>query len=236
MSIYQENGGPSKARNTGIKAAKGNYIAFLDADDLWLPYKLEKQVKYLELNPEISLVFGDMKIFNESSTVVDSAFKEYGYPSQNGNGRIPHAFEKLLERNFIFTGTDLMRKTCFQRTGYFDEKTRYGEDYHLWLRIALMHEISFIPDVLMMRRLHDKNLSREQEEFYRSKIILLEHLKQNYDVMIQQKNIDINGSILKSITKLSYFYYAKKKYPEALKALASYILYLFKIRLARVLK
>lgn len=232
--IYQENAGPSKARNTGIKAAKGDYIAFLDADDRWTPEKLEKQMKFMTANPEISFVFGDMMVFDAHESVIDSVFKKYGYPPCNEKGKIINAFENLLERNFIPTGTDLIKKACFEKTGYFDESVKHGEDYGLWLRITLMYEIGYIPEILMQRRLHNKNLSKEQEKFYKSKISLLESIKKEYALIIKQKNVDINSFILKSIKKMSYFYYLNKRYLNALKAMGSYILYYCKNNLARI--
>jgi len=139
--IHQKNSGPSKARNTGIKAAKGDYIAFLDADDLWTPMKLERQMEYITSNNKISLVFGDMKVFNDKGISADSSFKKKGYPPCDERGRVLNAFERLVEKNYIPSGTVLLKKKCFENAGYFDESISHGEDYDLWLRIALKYQI-----------------------------------------------------------------------------------------------
>jgi glycosyltransferase involved in cell wall biosynthesis len=224
--IYQSNSGPSKARNEGMKVAKGDYIAFLDADDLWTPMKLEKQVNYMLSNREVFLVFGDMMIFNEQGVVVESTFKKNGYPECDRRGKVLNAFERLIERNYIPSGTVLLKRDCFEKVGYFDENIRHGEDYDLWLRISLMFHIGCIPEVLRLKRIHGDSLSKDSEGFYKSRIYILNKLNKNYSNLINAKcgrDFKINNYTLKAIRGLSYFYYLKKDYLKALKTFAQYL-------------
>ena len=217
--IHQLNAGPSNARNTGIRAAKGKYIAFLDSDDLWTDGKLEKQVSYMEANSDVALVFGDMSLFSSEGTLTESAFRKYGFPQCDQRGRVTNAFKELLERNYISTGTVLLKKECFGSAGYFDELLKYAEDYDLWLRISLMFKIGCIPEIFRSKRMHDSNLAKEEESFYKSNIYILHKIKKNYSPAIAHRKININNYIFKAIKKLSYFYYIKKQYIKALRAL-----------------
>ena len=222
--IFQENAGQSKARNAGIRAAKGKYIAFLDADDLWTPIKLERQMKYLESNSEISLVFGDMMIFDKEGILVDSAFKKYGYPECDKNGRVLNAFENLLDQNFISVGTVLLKKNCLEVSGYFDESIRYAEDYDLWLRITLKFGIGCIPEIFRLKRMHDFNLSNNKVNFYYSRIYILNKLNAHYSNILKSKGIALNKYVSETMKELSYFFYLKKQYKNAIKMMFRYLL------------
>lgn len=209
---HQKNSGPSKARNTGISASKGGYIAFLDADDVWLPHTLERLVKYLESHRDVSLVFGDAGSFGPKGVLFESAFGKFGYPEQDGQGVVQKAFEKLLEGNFILTGTVLVRKECLDRVGGFDEALHYGEDYDLWVRIALFELSGCIREPMMMRRVHDANLSRNEFRFYDAKVSFLENFAKKYEARIRELGIDFDRYVLKAVRTRSYLFYLRKDY------------------------
>lgn len=221
--IVQENGGPSRARNTGVKAASGEWIAFLDADDVWLPGKLGKQVSYLKSHPDVELVFGDMRIFDDKGVIVASAYGRYGYPACDEEGRFTQGFERLIESNQIFTGTVLVRKECLESVGLFDESIRHGEDYDMWLRLALTYSFGCIPDVMMNRRKHGDNLSAGEEHFYTSKLYILRKLQGN-PAVDGSRHLLLQGSYLATKKELSYLFYLRKQYWRAISALFDYLL------------
>ena len=133
------------ARNTGIKLAKGEYIALLDDDDYWYPTKLEKQVALLESSsPAIGL------IYCSNDVIVDGKVSNEKYiASQRGN-----VFKTLLLENVI-TGSAsaaLVRKECFDKVGYFDPILQGAEDRDMWIRIARDYEVDFVPEVLVSIR------------------------------------------------------------------------------------
>src|SRR3990172_7360951 len=113
--IRKPNGGQGSARNVGIKKAKGEYIAFLDSDDLWLPEKLEIQVRYLDGHPEAGLVFTDMVIFCQDESGMHQELKEIHYRG----GDI--SFRTLLKWNFVPNLTVMARQSCINTAGLFDE-------------------------------------------------------------------------------------------------------------------
>lgn len=158
--IYQENRGPAPARNTGIRNARGNLIAFIDADDLWLPQKLEKQIIYLKDNPEIALVYTNLYLFSDEGIKSPVKFRPH-----YGDG-----FLHLLRRNYIATSTVLVKKECFDKLGLFDERPEIeaAEDYEMWLRISRYFKIGCIKEKLAKHRVSSLSHSRVLERQIRA--------------------------------------------------------------------
>ena len=149
--IEQENAGPASARNTGIHQARGEYIAFLDADDIWMPTKIEEQLKIFSQNPNASLVYSRMVNFDDRSSKNLSVI-----PRKVFSGRI---FDQLLVENLIALPTVIVRSNILDRIGLFDESLFTAEDWNLYLRIARDHEIIGVNKVLVRRRKHYDNIS-----------------------------------------------------------------------------
>ncbi len=164
--IYKPNGGPASARNIGIKRSAGEYIAFLDADDFWLPNRLAIQVNYLKENPNIALVHSNTWIL-ENGNEPYPAFINYKPPS----GRV---FEELFLNNHINLLTVMLRRSFFDIANGFDEaKDLIGfEDYDLWLRIALEYPIAYLDKIVSIYRIHNDNISNEINSIYKSLFIL----------------------------------------------------------------
>jgi glycosyltransferase involved in cell wall biosynthesis len=149
--VYQKNQERAVARNNGIRLAAGKYIAFLDADDMWLPDKLKIQVEYLETHPEIGLCFTHYLLMDKSGSPL-------GMPATHfKQGR--DQFCNLLEVNFIPNSTVIVPRAVFEQVGWFDETLpAFGsEDWDMWLRIVRFHPIHFIDQPLMLYRLHSSN-------------------------------------------------------------------------------
>lgn len=126
--IKQENRGVSAARNTGIKAARGSLIAFLDGDDVWLPHYLEVQVKRIQADPSIDVLYPNVVMFGDSSE--DGEEFMTLCPS---NGEV--TFERLLRQECNVSNCSIARKETIVRAGMFDESLRSVEDFDLWLRV-----------------------------------------------------------------------------------------------------
>ncbi len=175
--LSQQNKGPSAARNAGIQAAQGDFICFLDADDLWIPEKLEVQLAFMEANPDIALVCSDYEEFNKEGIVLSSflAEKHHMFPTfPTVAGPLNNAFEKLVFENFVGTPTVMVRKSCLEKTGVFDEEIRSVEDRDLWLRISASYRIACIPRIFCKKRVHQMNVSKQTELAVRGKIRVLE--------------------------------------------------------------
>ena len=138
-----------KARNFAIKKAQGDFIAFLDCDDIWLPQKLEKQVALLEKDSEVALVFSDMMIFDGSKDIYQYLGK---HKPPRGN-----VFRELLVNYFIGIVSVVIRKSAVKDIGWFDERFENIEDMDLFLRIAYLFKLDYVDEPLVKWRLHEKS-------------------------------------------------------------------------------
>lgn len=150
--LYQPNQGVSAARNQGIRLARGKYLAFLDSDDLFEPYKLEKQVAYLEEHPGTGLVHSHYLKFDDSGAHLGlrdtSFFTGRVYP------------EMLLYWSVLIAVPCVMAPAAvLHEVGGFDETLRWGEDLDLWRRIARCYPLACIPEALSKIRVHPDNAS-----------------------------------------------------------------------------
>ena len=142
--IYQDNRGVSYARNRGIKKSSGEYIAFLDSDDKWLPKKLSSQMDFLERNPHALICYTE-EIWVRGGVRVNPMKKHKKY-----SGMI---FENVLPLCIISPSSVMIkRRLLFNEIGFFDESLPACEDYDLWLRIAARHHVYLIETPLIVKR------------------------------------------------------------------------------------
>jgi glycosyltransferase involved in cell wall biosynthesis len=150
--IYQDNQGKSVARNKGIKVAVGNYISFLDADDLYVQTKLEQQVEFLDSHPEIGLVHSGYSKFDNDKNDLGyrdtSRFNGWVYP------------EILLEWSVLMaTPCVMVRAEVLMDVGGFDERMLRAQDLDMWRRISMKFKLGVIPQPLSRIRVHPLNRS-----------------------------------------------------------------------------
>jgi len=161
----QEPRGVSAARNLGIQQARGEFIAFQDADDEWLPGKLELQVQALRQFPEAALVFTDTMMFSDA-TVIQASMNQHMLKDwcRSHGSDLPGCYygplyPQLLMRECMNTSAVVVRRSVLDSQGVFDENFKVGEDYDLWLRIARQYPMIFIDRVLTKYRVHAEGLS-----------------------------------------------------------------------------
>jgi glycosyltransferase involved in cell wall biosynthesis len=146
--------GAAAARNAGLRMARGMYVAFLDADDTWLPNYLENQIAFLSAHPEIDLVYCNAMVTG-SSPLAGRTFMETA-PSRG-----PVTAESLLSlRCHVIASGVVVRRSIVMAAGLFNETIRRGHDFDLWVRLACRGaRLAYQRKVLMIRRIHDHNLS-----------------------------------------------------------------------------
>lgn len=150
--VRQENGGVCSARNAGVAHSTGDLIAFADADDVWLPEKLEKQAAKFAADTELGLVHCGMREF-ESRTGETIRLHVEGLEGQVADNIL------LWEQSVIVGpgGTILVTRSAFDEVGGFDTEMKVGEDLDFCYRVARKFKIGFVPDVLVEYRSHGAN-------------------------------------------------------------------------------
>jgi len=220
--LYQANAGPSAARNRGIEAARGNLIAFLDADDQWTRTKIEQQLAIMEQNPAIALVAGDMaEIDSQDNITVASVLSKHNllpYVKDLASKPIPNALALLLKVNFIPTGTVLARRAALEDAGGFTTDIRYGEDLELWAKVAAQHAIVCLPEVLMLRRQHGENATQATEPLLHDLIKVMSSLRAWDAKQLRQQGIDPDRLVAEAWGNLGYWQFSSGRLPDARQA------------------
>ena len=161
--LEQPQGGPSKARNTAIAAARGEFLAFLDGDDLWAPEFLAAQLATLVREPDVVLVWADSQPFGAGA---DGASLMAGAPPAGDCD-----LAALLTAGcVVITSTVVARRQAVIEAGGFDESLHRCEDFDLWLRLALRGRLRYTRQVLGRRRLHPSSQSAAPAAMLRAQI------------------------------------------------------------------
>jgi glycosyltransferase involved in cell wall biosynthesis len=170
--VEQENRGLAGARNRGIREARGEFIGLLDADDLWMPGKVERGVNFLSEHPDVGWVTTDCYLMDEDVRTTDRYYGTFVpdvFPT-----RPEEQLAYIAQRNFMSVAV-LIRRALFDEFGLFDETLRRSEDYDLWMRFLLGgSSVGRIAEPLGWYRLRDDSLSADALPQWETHLTVLE--------------------------------------------------------------
>ncbi len=165
--IYKSNGGACSARNAGIGRAKGEYIALLDCDDMYLPNKIELSVGHLQRHPDAGFVHTKAYLIDRE----DQTVSVYERPENRSQGWIA---ARLIFGNFICNSTAVIRRSCLDRVGLFDETIFTPADWDMWLRLAEQFQAVFIDIPLTQYRITDNYIFNKLELAEREEAVTID--------------------------------------------------------------
>ena len=237
--ILQDNGGVSKARNTGINNSNGSYIALLDADDVWEKDKLEIQMNLFERFGNIDLIFSSFmhtkygkiipgrtfqetfNIFIEYKLNMESIFENnstYILNDKEINFYWGNIYKYLFLGNFILPSSTLFKRNSLSKTGLFNERYRVAEETEFFLRFSKLNTIGFIDCPLLHYEMPEsENLSgkNNMEKLIKNALqIQIDSLMANYDEYIKSARFMEKG-ISTTYCRLAYYYLSEHRRDDA---------------------
>jgi glycosyltransferase involved in cell wall biosynthesis len=176
--LSQANAGPARARNAGIETARGEFVAFLDADDVWRAQKLRLQVEHLLANDDVGLVYNTWAVLDgeDPRAAVDFLAGIDQHPATDGEATDGEAtaptlpldragsgwvYHLLLQDSIVHTSAAMVRRSLLQQVNGFDDSLRRGQDYDLWLRLSRHTPFHKLTAVLSAYRLHSHSITQQ---------------------------------------------------------------------------
>lgn len=209
--VRQVNAGPSAARNLGVKLATSPLVAFLDADDVWTPNKIAEQLPVFQAYADVGLVASDMTETDvDGKVVIPSVLEAHNLLSffQGLSATpVPQALRRLVEKNFIPTGTVIVKKNLLMELGGFNPEIRYGEDLELWAKVAARTPIVCLPRVHMLRRQHGSNATQATEPMLGDLVKVMKNIRDCCGAALQVQGVDIDAKISQALFDLAYWHF-----------------------------
>ncbi len=180
----QENQGLGYSRNKAIELSKGEYIAIIDHDDIWLPSKLKKQMSLFKNRPEIGLVYSEGIIFFPNG--VNELYSHFS----NHRYYRGYVLDKLFFNDFVICSSIVVKRSVIDHVGWFDPSFNHVEEYDLLLRISEKYSFDYLDEPLVQYRIHESNASRNISHTQIELVRLIKNVLLRWPFLLKQ--IDSN--------------------------------------------
>jgi len=178
---YQANQGQASARNKGIRESQGEYIAFLDADDVWMPRKLEKQLPLLESSDTTGVAYSLRTFIDENGNVL---------PTPTVDCHRGKVTARLLVDNFVGFSTSVVRRACLEKVGGFDESLAVSDDHDLWLRISTECDFDFLKESTSWYRVWPRQISTNYVKRFEYRVKIIERFLRQHPNAIDEATVN----------------------------------------------
>lgn len=188
--LSRTRGGPSAARNTGIHASSQQWIALLDADDVWEPSKLESEWAAVQACPDVGAVFTDFTEFDAHGSIKGTFFSRIAHYRAVERTKVAPGvvscdpaslWQQFYRGNFIAPSTMLVRRDLLLAVGLFDESLTHVEDRECWLRLLAVSKMAVVERPLMRSRVHEANWSQDNLQMTLCQLRALDRIRSRPD-------------------------------------------------------
>lgn len=177
---YQAKRGQASAKNAGIRASRGDYVAFLDADDVWMPRKLERQLPLFDRSDRIGVVHSRRTFIDQHGDILPTP------PLDFHRGTVT---ARLLVANFVGFSTAVVRRECFEQLGGFDEAQAMGDDHDMWLRISTKYDFDYLEESTSYYRVWPRQLSNDYMKRFECRMALMQRFLRQHPSAIDEETI-----------------------------------------------
>lgn len=213
--VYQTNSGRPSARNKGLELAQGEFLAFLDADDIWMPDRLERGLRFLEAKKDAGLVHGEVEMIDSRGRLLDDETRHvktiYQMEAKKGSGYL-----RLLDRCAIFSSTVLLRRACAEKVGAYDARFPIYEDYDWYLRFSMRFSVGLLgAPAVAHYRVHQGNVSTQYDRLRTAEIYIAILRKNLEEAPARLSAESYRRARSRILIKLAEFYEAARQKKEA---------------------
>ncbi|MCW8195519.1 glycosyltransferase [Proteobacteria bacterium 005FR1] len=207
--LLSGNGGVARARNIGIENSTGDFVTFLDADDIWLPEKVERQLAVFRQHPRAGLVVTGAELIDEN----DRSSPRRKNRKKTRQGHV--SLYDYIAGKCLLSINAMTRRECLDKSGLFNPDYVIGEDYELWMRITRDYDYYYVDEPLHRYRIHCNNTTRDKLANRESKVKILQDMLANNPELPEQLGQRFKTIMQRKYNSLGKAYYLAGRMADA---------------------